>query len=333
MRIPIVSPACKQVQPLVSFQGGGLQAGLNMETFFRLKDKVVFVIGATGTGKSRLAVDLATRFPSEIINSDKIQVYKGLEITTNKVTDEECRGVPHHLLGIADPHSNYTADDFCLHTSSAIESILDRGKLPIIAGGSNSYIDVLHHHPQFSLRYECCYLWVDVSLPVLHAFMSERVDRMVAAGLVDEVRKMFDPAADYSRGIRRAIGVPELDEFFRAEARGTSKKTREGLLKSAIEKIKENSCTLANRQLQKIRRLHPQWSWNVHRLDATEAFLRRRRRQDSDEAWENLVAEPANMIIGEFLYGEGISAMIPSTTTAGTGGLLPAPTAVSIATR
>lgn len=325
MRIPMMSVACKQVQPLVSFQGGGFQADLNMEAFFRRKDKVVFVIGPTGTGKSRLAIDLATRFPSEIINSDKMQVYKGLEIATNKVTDEECRGVPHHLLGIADPHSNFSAADFCLHASSAIKSILDRGKLPIIAGGSNSYIDALlndHDHDQrsqFRRQYECCFLWVDVSLPVLNAFVSERVDRMVAAGLPDEVRRMFDPAADYSRGIRRAIGVPELDELFCAEARGASKKARDRLLQLAIEKIKVNTCLLARRQLQKIHRLHPQWSWNVHRLDATEAFLKRHRHQDADEAWEKLVAEPANMIVGKFHYGEEIAAMVPSTTTAGAG--------------
>ena len=67
------------------------------------RDKVVVVLGATGTGKSRLAIDLATRFGAEVINSDKIQVYKGLDIVTNKVSNEECHGVPHHSLGIIDP--------------------------------------------------------------------------------------------------------------------------------------------------------------------------------------------------------------------------------------
>lgn len=313
-----MTAACKQVQPLVSFQGGSInQVVLKVETFFRRKDKVLFVIGATGTGKSRLAIDLATRFPAEIINSDKMQVYKGLDIATNKVTEDECRGVPHHLLGtVADPHSNFSSADFCHQASAAIESILGRGRLPIIAGGSNSFIDTLinnhHHHNQFRLRYDCFFLWVDVSLPVLHAFVSERVDRMVAAGLVDEARGIFDPSADYSRGIRRAIGVPELDEYFRAESRGACKRTKSRLLLSAIDMIKENTCMLACRQLQKIQRLHPNWSRNICRLDATEAFLKRRRGQGAEEAWEKLVAGPGTMIVDEFLYNEGIATMVPN---------------------
>ena len=70
---------------------------INIEEF---KKKVIFVMGATGTGKSRLSVDLATHFRGEIINSDKMQVYKGLEIVTNKITHTEKQGVRHYLLGI-----------------------------------------------------------------------------------------------------------------------------------------------------------------------------------------------------------------------------------------
>lgn len=283
-----------------------------MEPYFRRKDKVVIVMGATGTGKSKLAIDLATRFPAEIVNSDKMQVYNGLDIVTNKVTEEECRGVTHHVFGIIDPNSNFTADDFCHHASSAIDSIVRRDRVPIIAGGSNSYIDALvNDHAEFRLRYECRFLWVDVSLDVLHSFVSERVDRMVEAGLVNEVRKMFDPdQSDYTRGIRRAIGVPEMDEYLRAEAMGASDRTKATLLRIAIAKIKENTCLLARRQLQKIHRLHSQWGWNMHRLDATEAFLKRGDDRGAEEAWENLVAGPGTMIVDRFLYDEGVSASV-----------------------
>lgn len=64
------------------------------------KKKVVFIMGATGTEKSRVSFDLATHFRGEIINSDKMQVYKGLEIVTNKITHAEKQGVRHYLLGI-----------------------------------------------------------------------------------------------------------------------------------------------------------------------------------------------------------------------------------------
>jgi len=64
------------------------------------KKKVVFIMGATGTGKSRLSVDLATHFRGEIINSDKMQVYKGLDIVTNKITHAEKQGVRYYFLVI-----------------------------------------------------------------------------------------------------------------------------------------------------------------------------------------------------------------------------------------
>ncbi|KAL2230809.1 UNVERIFIED_CONTAM: Adenylate isopentenyltransferase 3, chloroplastic [Sesamum indicum] len=100
------------------------------------KDKVVVVLGATGIGKSRLALDLATHFEAEVINSDKIEVYKGLDIVTNKVSNEECCGAPHHLLGIIDPEVH----DFVHHALLAADAIVQKNRLPIIAGGSNSFI-------------------------------------------------------------------------------------------------------------------------------------------------------------------------------------------------
>lgn len=302
--------ACKQaLQPLVNFQ-----VGLNMEHFFRRKDKVVFVMGATGTGKSRLAIDLANRFPAEIVNSDKIQVYKGLEIVTNKVTEEECNGISHHLLGTIDPNSHFAAIDFRNEASLATESILSRHRHPIIAGGSNSYIEALvNEDPDFQLRYECCFLWVDVSLPVLHSFVSERVDRMVELGLVEEVRSIFDPQADYSQGIRRAIGVPELDQYLRAESI-LDDETRIKFLQAAIAKIKDNTCSLASRQLQKIRRLFNQCNWNMHRIDATEVFLKRG--AEADQAWEELVRLPSSKIVEQFLYPEERITTIVSAGTA-----------------
>ncbi|BAT87417.1 Adenylate isopentenyltransferase [Vigna angularis] len=298
MKISISACACKQELPLVSFQ-----KGLTMESLFhhRSKDKVIIIMGATGTGKTKLAVDVAKHFqPAEIVNSDKMQVYKGLDITTNKVTEEECGGVPHHLLGTVDPNINFTASDFCRHATSAIDSIVERNGLPIIAGGSNSYLDALvNHHAEFRLRYKCCFLWVDVSLPVLHSSLQARVDRMIDAGQVNEVREFFDPRADYTRGIRRAIGVPEFDDFLRAEASGTEDETtRKRLLEAAIARIKINNCTLANRQIQKIHRLHGLWKRNMHRLDATEVFL------GSRDAWHDHVLAKSLVILHKFLFEE-----------------------------
>ncbi|KAK1584165.1 hypothetical protein Q3G72_030454 [Acer saccharum] len=63
-----------------------------------------------------------------------INVFKGLDIATNKVTEEECKGIPHHLLGVVEPGSNFTATDFRIHAAKAVESIVSRDRLPIIAG-------------------------------------------------------------------------------------------------------------------------------------------------------------------------------------------------------
>ncbi|WMV36246.1 hypothetical protein MTR67_029631 [Solanum verrucosum] len=82
--------------------------------------KVVVVMGATGARKSRLSIDLATHFKGEIINSDKIQVYKRLDIATNKTTENERCSIPHHLM--VDPYKEFTAKSFCNMASFAINS-------------------------------------------------------------------------------------------------------------------------------------------------------------------------------------------------------------------
>lgn len=250
---------CKQTNLLNIPPGGGLNLQL-----LRLpphKEKVVVVMGATGTGKSKLSIDLATRFRGEIVNSDKIQVYEGLDIATNKITEAEQRGVTHHLLGTINPNSNFTAANFTKSASLAIKSISNRKRLPIIAGGSNSYIEALVE----SENYECCFLWVDVSIPVLSSFVSDRVNRMVEAGMVDEVRKTFNPSSDYSRGIKTAIGVPEFDRYFRTEAL-LNEQARANLLREVVDEVKGNTRKLACRQLEKIYRLRNEKGWKLHRL-------------------------------------------------------------------
>ncbi|XP_011101069.1 adenylate isopentenyltransferase 3, chloroplastic-like [Sesamum indicum] len=124
------------------------------------KDKVVVVLDATGIGNSCLAIDLATCFRAEVINSDKIQVYKGLDIVTNKVSNEDCRGVPHHLLGIIDPEVDFTGHAFLHHALLAADAIVQKNRLPIIVGGSNSFIQALaNDDTKFPSKYECGWMW------------------------------------------------------------------------------------------------------------------------------------------------------------------------------
>ncbi|KAF1918580.1 IPP transferase-domain-containing protein [Ampelomyces quisqualis] len=112
---------------------------------------LVAVVGATGTGKSDLAVDLARRFDGEIINGDAMQLYEGLPIITNKITPEEMKNVPHHLLGcIGLREETWTVGRFVKRALSAIEEIRVRGKLPILVGGTHYYTQSLLFHDALS---------------------------------------------------------------------------------------------------------------------------------------------------------------------------------------
>lgn len=101
--------------------------------------KVIAVVGPTSSGKSSLGIYLAQKLKGEVISADSRQVYKGLNIGTGKVTKKEMAGVPHHLLSVASPKRQFTADDFVKQASQAIQKV----ELPIVVGGTGFYVDTL----------------------------------------------------------------------------------------------------------------------------------------------------------------------------------------------
>ncbi len=105
--------------------------------------QVVAVLGPTASGKSALGLALAERYGGEIINCDSTAVYRGFDIGTDKVADSERRGVPHHLIDIADPTTVYTAAQFARDASAVIAALHARGVLPILVGGSGLYYRAL----------------------------------------------------------------------------------------------------------------------------------------------------------------------------------------------
>ena len=101
------------------------------------------VLGPTATGKSALGLALAERYGGEIVSCDSAAVYRGFDIGTDKVTNRERRGIPHHLVDVANPADTYTAAQYARDASAAIFAIHGRGRLPILVGGTGFYYRAL----------------------------------------------------------------------------------------------------------------------------------------------------------------------------------------------
>ena len=101
------------------------------------------MLGPTATGKSALALSIAERFGGEILNCDSTAVYRGFDIGTDKVPVDQQRGIPHHLIDIADPTDEYTAAQYARDAASAIRDVQARGRLPVVAGGTGFYFRAL----------------------------------------------------------------------------------------------------------------------------------------------------------------------------------------------
>lgn len=117
------------------------------------KPLVVIVAGPTASGKSALAVELAKRLDGEVVSADSMQIYKGMDIATAKPTEAEKEGIPHHLISIIAPDETYSVNEFKRDAVSAIDGILAKNKLPVVAGGTGFYIDTLVNNTEF-LDYE-----------------------------------------------------------------------------------------------------------------------------------------------------------------------------------
>ncbi len=106
------------------------------------KKRIIVIIGATATGKSELAVELAKRLDGEIISGDSMQIYKGMDIGTAKPGQDHRRGVPHHLIDTSPIEREYSVAEFIREATLAVKDITDRGKVPLLAGGTGMYIDL-----------------------------------------------------------------------------------------------------------------------------------------------------------------------------------------------
>ncbi len=170
---------------------------------------LVVVVGPTGTGKSDLSLDLAERFaargtPAEIVNADAMQLYRGMDIGTAKLTDSERRGIPHHLLDVLDVTDEATVARYQIEARAAITAISSRGSVPILVGGSGLYVS--------SVVFDFQFPGTD---PVLRARLEADLTEVGPGALYTRL-KAVDPeaavriGASNGRRLVRALEVVEL---------------------------------------------------------------------------------------------------------------------------
>ncbi|XP_032102944.1 tRNA dimethylallyltransferase isoform X1 [Sapajus apella] len=349
---------------------------------------LVVILGATGTGKSTLALQLGQRLGGEIVSADSMQVYEGLDIITNKVSAQEQRICRHHMISFVDPLvTNYTVVDFRNRASALIEDIFARDKIPIVVGGTNYYIEsllwkvlintkppemgteevidrkvelekedglVLHKrlsqvdpemaaklhphdkrkvarslqvfeetgisHSEFLHRQHAeegggplggplkfsnpCILWLHADQAVLDKRLDKRVDDMLAAGLLEELRDFHrrynqetvsENSQDYQHGIFQSIGFKEFHEYLITEGKCTLE-TSNQLLKKGIEALKQVTKKYARKQNRWVKnrflsRPGPS-APPVYGLEVSDV-----------SKWEESVLEPALEIVQSFIQG------------------------------
>ena len=174
------------------------------------KPKILVILGPTATGKSSLAVKVARKFNGEIISADSRQVYKGLDIGTGKITEEEMGGIPHHLLDVVEPGTEFSVAEYKKLAEEKIEEILSKGNLPILVGGTGFYIQSIvdglvlpEVPPNEKLRKELEEKPVDELFEILKRFDLERATAIYGSNNKRRIIRAIE--------ITTALGkVPEL---------------------------------------------------------------------------------------------------------------------------
>ncbi|MDO4739562.1 MAG: tRNA (adenosine(37)-N6)-dimethylallyltransferase MiaA [Eubacteriales bacterium] len=115
-----------------------------------VKPALIVVTGPTASGKTAVSIELCKRIDGEVVSADSMQLYRGMDIGTAKPDLLERAGVPHHLLDVLDPREHATASQYATLAKEAVQSILARGKMPVVCGGTGLYIDALTRPMRFS---------------------------------------------------------------------------------------------------------------------------------------------------------------------------------------
>lgn len=296
----------------------------------RKPNTVLAVAGPTASGKSSLAMELARTFDGEIVSCDSMQIYRGMDIGTAKDTLQEREEIPHHLIDLVDPDTPFSCAQYADAARAAISDILDRGKLPVLCGGTGLYLESAVYdrtlespgespelremlgsrsdeenyaelvrvdpisaeaiHPnnrkrviraleiyrlsgipksqwdlssrQHSSGFDCRILVLTASdREVLYRRIDQRVDRMMEAGLLNEV-KSLNLSPDTTAG--QAIGYKELSDYIRGACS----------LDEAVDRIKRASRNYAKRQITWFKRYPDACVLDICRKDADKNIVK-----------------------------------------------------------
>lgn len=164
-----------------------------------MKDKIIVILGPTAVGKTKMGIELAKALDGEVINGDSMQVYRGLDIGTAKVTEEEAEGIVHHLIDIKDPAEPYAVSDFKADAAEKIKEITAKKKIPIIVGGTGLYVesllfDVSHGgeaQPNEAFRQSMQQLAEEKGKDVLHSRLAEQDPKAAASIHPNNVRRVI----------------------------------------------------------------------------------------------------------------------------------------------
>ena len=179
------------------------------------KNKVIAVVGPTASGKTAFAVDLAEKIGGEIISADSRLVYKGFDIGTAKPTLDERRGIPHYMIDIAEPEVDYSAGLYVHEAKRIIADIQSRGKVPIIAGGTGLYINILLMNydlpkvePDYELREA---LKLEEDLPAILAELDPETAQLIDKNDRKKLIRAIEIVKTTGKPIQRRKNNPEYE--------------------------------------------------------------------------------------------------------------------------
>lgn len=164
---------------------------------------VIAVVGPTASGKSDLAVEICLKFNGEAVSADSMQIYKGMDIATAKPSEEEKKGVPHHIMDFLPDTESFSVAEYQRMAGEAIADIYSRGKLPVVVGGTGLYLDTLLNNIQ---------LTEDSFDGELREKLRCRVESEGIEALLDELRKIDPEYASkmHPNNVKRILRALEL---------------------------------------------------------------------------------------------------------------------------